>query len=181
MSWRPTVDEALGKLEESRHMANLTGFEIRDNLKGAFSDVYTPAVLDALSALAPLNRDVREVMAARLERRRRRAHNRERITFLDPGSDIPRTKLTVQDARGGQFDGAAIPADLQRQWIQGTGSAAKPNAPVEEQHPQRRLRAAVGRRRLDVRRRGRAGPGVDTMSLDNQRNLKLAIQRDPCS
>ena len=51
------------------------------------------AVLEALSALAPLNRDVREVMAARLERRR--ARDRERIAFLDPDSTIPRTKPTV--------------------------------------------------------------------------------------
>ena len=82
-------------------MASLTGFEIRDNLREAYSDVYTPMVLEALAALAPLNRDVREVMAARLERRRRRARNRERITFLDPSSVIPRTKLTVQEARDG--------------------------------------------------------------------------------
>ena len=33
-----------------------------------------------------------------------------------------------------------------------------------EQHPQRRLRAAVGRRRLDVRRRGRARPDLDDVA-----------------
>ena len=39
--------------------------EIRGNLKADYPDVYTPAVLDALSALAPLNRDRRSIMAAR--------------------------------------------------------------------------------------------------------------------
>ena len=59
---------------------------------------------------------------------------------------------------------ARFPADLQRQWIQGTGPAARPNAPVGDEHPQRRLRAAVGRRRLDVRRRGRARPDLDDVA-----------------
>ena len=53
------------------------------------------------------------------------------MTFLDPESFIPRTKIKVQDARDGKFEGAVIPADLQRQWIQGTGPAAKPNASLE--------------------------------------------------
>ena len=159
-------------------MASLTGFEIRDNLKEAYSDVYTPTVLEALAALAPLNRDVREVMAARLERRRRRARNRERITFLDPGSVIPRTKLTVQEARDGQFDGAPIPADLQRQWIQGTGPGAKPRSGVKSsiRNVAHALLSGADGWMFD----GEDAMGqVDTMSLDNQRNLKLAVARDP--
>ena len=159
-------------------MASLTGFEIRDNLREAYSDVYTPMVLEALAALAPLNRDVREVMAARLERRRRRARNRERITFLDPTSVIPRTKLTVQEARDGQFDGAAIPADLQRQWIQGTGPGAKPRSEVKSsiRNVAHALLSGADGWMFD----GEDAMGqVDTMSLDNQRNLKLAIARDP--
>jgi len=39
--------------------------------------------------------------------------------------------LKVKDAREGKFEGAVIPPDLQRQWIQGTGPAAKPNASLE--------------------------------------------------
>ncbi len=39
--------------------------------------------------------------------------------------------LKIQDARDGKFEGAVIPPDLQRQWIQATGPAAKPNARVE--------------------------------------------------
>src|ERR1700682_3894086 len=102
-------------------MAGLVDLEIRDNLRETYSDVYTPKVLDALGALAALNRDRLALMVARRERRLRRARNRERITFLDAGATIARTKLSVQDARDGKFDGAEIPADLQRQWIQGTG------------------------------------------------------------
>jgi len=43
---------------------------------------------------------------------------------------IPRAGLTAGEARAGRFHGCAIPADLERQWIQGTGPGAKPNAPV---------------------------------------------------
>lgn len=45
----------------------------------SYPDVYTPAVLAALDALAPLNRDRREVMQARNARRRDRIENRKRI------------------------------------------------------------------------------------------------------
>src|SRR5512142_1508859 len=105
--------------------------EYRDHLLAAYEDVYTPAALAALAALAPLDDDRRQVMAARIARRQARARERRRIEFLDPASTIPRTTLRVADARAGRFDGAVIPADLERQWIQGTGPATKPHAGVE--------------------------------------------------
>src|SRR5688572_3670431 len=107
-------------------------FDIRANLETAYPDVLTPQTLDALQALAPLDDDRKTVMAARTARRLARARDRQRMTFLDPEGYIPCTQLTVQDARQGRFVGSAIPADLTRQWIQGTGPAAKPNAPVEK-------------------------------------------------
>jgi malate synthase len=159
-------------------LARLTDLEIRDNLKEIYADVYTPPVLGALAALAPLDRDRRAVMAARLERRRRRAHNRESIFFLDPGSTIARTRLTVQAARDGQFEGAEVPADLRRQWIQGTGPGAKPRAEVKSsiRNVAYALLSGADGWMFD----GEDAMGqVDAMSLDNQRNLKLAIGRDP--
>src|SRR5258708_5895372 len=105
--------------------------EIRANLASAYADVFTPEAVAALEALAGLDADRKAVMAARIERRAARARNKQRITFLDPQATIARTKIKVQDARAGTFTGTAIPKDLQRQWIQGTGPAAKPNAPVE--------------------------------------------------
>ena len=82
-----------------------------------------------LEALARFNRDIKSLMAARIERRARRLGNREVITFLDPDATIARTDISVRDAREGRFAGSEIPEDLKRQWIQGTGPAAKPNAP----------------------------------------------------
>src|SRR5437667_11943028 len=105
--------------------------EIRSNLENAYADVFTPEAVATLEALAALDADRKAVMAARIERRAARARNQQRIDFLDPQTTIARTRIKVQDARAGAFTGAAIPADLRRPWIQGTGPAAKPNAAVE--------------------------------------------------
>ena len=107
-------------------------FEIRGNLQNDYRDVYTNEALAALDALAPLDKDRQALMRARIERRNNRFRNRQRITFLDPNATIGRRNITVQDARDGNFTGREIPKDLQRQWIQGTGPAARPNSPVEK-------------------------------------------------
>src|SRR5262249_11178495 len=117
-------------------------------------------------------------MAARIERRAARARDKQRIPFLDPQATIARTKITVQDARAGAFLGAEIPGDLRRQWIQGTGPAAKPQAPGEKnmRHVAYALLSGADGWMFD----GEDALGqVSAMSLDNQRNLKLAIHRDP--
>jgi malate synthase len=152
--------------------------EIRANLEDAYSDVFTKDVLDALDALAPLDADRRTVMAARIARRKARANNKERITFLPANGYIPRTRIKVQDARDGNFVGSEIPADLRRQWIQGTGPAAKPRAPIETsiRNVAYALLSGADGWMFD----GEDALGqVSTMSLDNQRNLKLAFARDP--
>lgn len=152
--------------------------EIRGNLQTAYADVFTPEAVAALEALAGLDVDRKAVMAARIERRAARARNRQRIEFLDPQSTIKRTTITVQDARDGAFAGSEIPRDLQRQWIQGTGPAAKPNAPVESsiRNVAYALLSGADGWMFD----GEDALGqLSTMSLDNQRNLKLANHRDP--
>src|SRR5206468_1209660 len=105
--------------------------EIRGNLESAYADVFTPEAVAALEALAGLDADRKAVMAARIARRAVRARDRQRIAFLDPHATVARTTITVQDARAGAFTGAEVPRDLRRQWIQGTGPAAKPRAPVQ--------------------------------------------------
>src|ERR671919_645685 len=89
-----------------------------------------------------------------------------------------RTSISVREARDGAFTGSEIPHDLQRQWIQGTGPATRPNAPVEKglRNVAYALLSGADGWMFD----GEDALGqVSTMSLDNQRNLKLAIQRDP--
>ncbi|MFI5177142.1 MAG: malate synthase, partial [Vicinamibacterales bacterium] len=143
----------------------------------AYSDVYTPDALAALEALAHFDADRRAVMAARITRRASRVRLRERIAFLDPASTIPRTSLTVQEARDGAFTGSPIPADLERQWIQGTGPAARPGASIETSL--RNIAYALLSGADGWMFDGEDALGqVSTMSLDNQRNLTLAIHRD---
>ena len=151
--------------------------EIRTGLEREYSDVYTGEALDALSALAPLNRDVKNVMRARIERRGSRARDQERIGFLDPASRIAGTDLSVQSARDGDFEGSTIPHDLQCQWIQGTGPAAKPRSTLDRsiRNVAYALLSGADGWMFD----GEDALGqTQSMSLDNQRNLKLAIARD---
>jgi len=151
--------------------------EVRGHLADTYADIYTPAALEALRALAPLDRDRHALMSARIDRRTTRAREHRRIEFLDPAARIGRTTLTVQQARDGDFEGSAIPSDLRRQWIQGTGPGARPNAPVAQnlRNVAYALLSGADGWMFD----GEDALGqVSTMSLDNQRSLRLAIHRD---
>src|SRR5215510_12160196 len=153
-------------------------FEIRGNLESEYQDIFTHEVVEALEALAKFDTERKAVLAARTARRAARFRNKERIKFLDPSATIGRTNIKVQDARDGNFIGSEIPKDLRRQWIQGTGPAAKLNAPVENSI--RNIAYALLSGADGWMFDGEDALGqISTMSLDNQRNLKLAIHRDP--
>ncbi|MDA2919902.1 isocitrate lyase/phosphoenolpyruvate mutase family protein [Desulfobacterota bacterium AH_259_B03_O07] len=160
------VPETYGKLE------------IRDGLQNSYPDVYTPEALTALEFLARFNQDQKSVMGKRIRRRAERIKNKQGITFLNPNDYIPRTHIKVQDARDGKFVGSEIPKDVKRQWIQGTGPGAKPNSPIEKsiRNVAYALLSGADGWMLD----GEDALGqITTMSLDNLRNLKLAIEKDP--
>lgn len=152
--------------------------QIYGNLRDDYKDVYTEESLAAIGALAHFNKEIKDAMDARTRRRLERQQKKQRIGFLDPDSYIERTKIKVQDARDGKFEGAVIPADLQRQWIQGTGPAAKPGAAVANsiRNVAYALLSGADGWMFD----GEDALGqIASMSLDNQRNLKLAISKDP--
>ena len=152
--------------------------KIRNGLESSYNDVYTPEVLAALSSLSTFNEAQKAVANKRIKRRAQRAKNKERITLLNPDETIPRTNIKVQDARDGKFVGSEIPGDLQRQWIQGTGPAAKPNSPIQSsiRNVAYALLSGADGWMFD----GEDALGqITSMSLDNQRNLKLAIAKDP--
>lgn len=151
---------------------------IRDNLKEEYNDIYTSEAIAALNALAHFNKDVKNMMAERIRLRNERHRNKTRITFLDPESIISGTTIKVQDARDGRFEGSVIPHDLQRQWIQGTGPAAKPNASLESSIRNAAYALLSGADGWMFDGEDALGQ-IASMSLDNQRNLKLAISKDP--
>ncbi len=172
----------MGSTGSSSHERGKLGetfaLEVRPGLQRAYPDIYTPEVMEALAALAPLDETRRTLMTARIQRRAARARDRQRIGFLDPQAVIGGTEITVQEAREGHFAGSEIPADLQRQWVQGTGPATRPGAPTERSL--RNIAYALLSGADGWMFDGEDALGqVSTMSLDNQRNLKLAIARDP--
>jgi len=143
-----------------------------------YPDVYTPGALATLEALAPLDGRRLELMDSRIDRRRRRAAEGEHLNFLPETAVIDGTTITVADARAGRFEGAVIPHDLQRQWIQGTGPATKPRASTASglRNVAYALLSGADGWMFD----GEDALGqVDTMSLDNFRNIKLAFAGDP--
>jgi malate synthase len=147
-------------------------------LKEDYNDIFTLESLSIMSALAHFNTDIKEVMATRLKRRKDRQKNTERIKFLDADTYIPRTKIKVQDASDGNFEGGIIPSDLQKQWIQGTGPAAKANASVESSIQNVAYALLSGADGWMFDGEGALGQ-IKNMSLDNQRNVQLAISKDP--
>jgi malate synthase len=143
-----------------------------------YPDVYTPGALATLEALAPLDGRRLELMDSRIDRRRRRAAEGEHLSFLPETTVIDGTTITVADARAGRFEGAVIPHDLQRQWIQGTGPATKPRASTASglRNVAYALLSGADGWMFD----GEDALGqVDSMSLDNFRNMKLAFAGDP--
>ena len=152
--------------------------QIRDDLAKQYSAVYTPEALAALSFMSQHNAERNRLMSERTQRRAARIKAKEPITFLNPESEIKGTGIKVQDARDGEFVGAVIPHDLQRQWLQGTGPAAKPNSPIKAnlRNVAYALLSGADGWMFD----GEDALGqITTMSLDNQVSLKLAIARDP--
>jgi malate synthase len=152
--------------------------ELRGNIAREYADVITEQALAVLRALAPLDDKRVALLKARSERRAKRTREKTRISFLDENEQIGDTGLSVADARAGRFEGPEIPADLQRQWVQGTGPAAKPNAPIEKslRNVAYALLSGADGWMFD----GEDALGqVSTMSLENQRSLKLAIAKSP--
>ncbi|MDF1548380.1 MAG: hypothetical protein P1P88_11200 [Bacteroidales bacterium] len=148
-----------------------------DKLK-AYQDIYTPEALSALEALADLNAEQKQLMEKRNKRRLERLSGKMNVDFLPESLTIGENKLSVAEIRKGNFECSEIPPDLKRQWIQGTGPAAKPNAPIESsiRNVAYALLSGADGWMFD----GEDALGqINTMSLDNQRNLKTAINRDP--
>ena len=157
-------------------METVGPLRLRAGVLDEYRDVLTPAALEAIAALARFDARRRELMQARIDRRARRRRDHERIGFLSDDAVIGGTGIAVRDARAGNFDGSAIPDDLQRQWIQGTGPATRPRARTELsiRNVAYALLSGADGWMFD----GEDALGqVDTMSLDNQRNLRLAYER----
>ena len=159
-------------------MQKAGNLRFRDGLLENYGDVLTPVALEALDALAPFDDDRRALMRARIERRAERARDRERIAFLDPR----RRRSAARRSRSGR---PRRPVRRQRD-SRRTCSGSGFRAPARRRGRGRRRRKASATSPTRCSRAPTAGCSTartrsarSTMSLDNQRNLKLAIHRDP--
>jgi malate synthase len=171
---RAAVAELLAGGETVEGRAVAVSREARER----YPDLYTPEVLAALEALSALDGRRGELMAARIARRAERARERRPITFLAADGVIEGSAVTVAQARAGDFVGAQIPADLRRQWIQGTGPATRPRAGTAKglRNVAYALLSGADGWMFD----GEDALGqLETMALDAQRNLKLMTADDP--
>ena len=142
-----------------------------------YRDVYTPEVHNALQALSWLNAEQKALMEKRNQRRLERVKGNLNIDFL-PETTTINGSTKVSEIRKGNFECSEIPHDLKRQWIQGTGPGAKPNTPIESSI--RNIAYALLSGADGWMFDGEDALGqINTMSLDNQRNLKIAINREP--
>jgi malate synthase len=144
----------------------------------AYSDIFTPRVFEILDKLASLDSKRRLLLKQRLEKRERRRKG-ESIEFRKVTDEIPQYQakpISVLDAQNGNFVGSEIPKDLQRQWIQGTGPAK-----TLRNIAYALLSGADGWMFDGEDALGQEDGlrGDATISLENQRNLKLAIAKDP--
>ncbi len=121
-------------------------------------------------ALAPFDDDRKAVMARGSRAERRARGNRERLTFLDPSATIARTNITVQEARDGEVhrigDSSRSPASVDS----GHRPGRQATRHCRAEHSQRRARAAFGRGRVDVRRRGCARSAVDDVARQSAKS-----------
>ena len=147
---------------------------IRDQLQDQYSDIYTDEVLAALEVLSQHNKRIHTLMKERMDRRHLRIRDNVHLDFLDPDTIIAGTDLKVADIRAGKFLGPNIPSDLECQWIQGTGPAARPNSPlkVNLRNVAYALLSGADGWMFDCED---ALGQVTTMSLDHQRSLQTAI------
>jgi malate synthase len=153
------------------------GIQFNGQIAETYHDVYTDQVREILPNLAHFVDEINGLMRERIQRRKTRQEHKEKIRFLNPEDIIPGTTIKVEDARNGKFTCSVIPTDLQRQWIQGTGPAAKPDAPIEKSI--RNIAYALLSGADGWMFDGEDAMGqTKMMSLDNQRNLKLAIHKD---
>ena len=125
----------------------------------------------------PLDDD-RTVVMAGASRGERPARDRASASrSWTPRPRFHRTRMRVQARETVRSVGSDIPADLQRQWIQGTGPAARPGVATDKSI--RNIAYALLSGADGWMFDGEDALGqLSTMSLDNQRNLKLATHRD---
>ena len=150
---------------------------IPSTIQDSFKDLFSSEVLSALKALSALNEEQKQLMQKRNNTRKERHEMHRTPQFLNENDLIPGTQISVAEARAGKFEGATIPDDLKKQWIQGTGPATRPYASLDKSLRNVAYALLSGADGWMCDGEDALGQ-IETMSLDNIRNIKLALEKD---
>ena len=157
----------------------MSALEFRSNVLAAYPDVLTPEAVAALEALAPLDAARDEVMRARIARRADRARRpaADRVSRSRQHDRADTASPSRTPATAGSM-GSEIPPTCSGSGFRAPARRRGRNAPTATsiRNVAYALLSGADGWMFD----GEDALGqVSTMSLDNQRNLKLAIHRDP--
>jgi malate synthase len=149
----------------------------------AFADVLTPEVLDVLAKFAPRTEDIRALLTKEAEEYAAQAAQGQEPKFLPlvrDGRDyvVPGMKVSVRQAEAGDFEGAPVPKIFQKPGATLTGPTARYGQPLEKSLRSIAYQLLSGADYVLLDGEDSFSQ-LGTMSLEGQRNLKLAISKAP--
>jgi malate synthase len=149
----------------------------------AFPEVLNPEVLDVLAKLAPRTEDIHALLAKEAEEYAAQAARGEEPGFLPTtanGEDyvVPGMKVSVKQANAGEFEGAPVPEIFKKPGATLTGPIARYGQEVEKSLRSIAYQLLSGAEYVLLDGEDSFSQ-LGTMSLEGQRNLKLAISKDP--
>ena len=150
---------------------------IRGNLKELYKDIYTPEALSALSFLSHFNDDVKTLMSP--------SKTKGRTSATETKNRVPRSRdhhpANQHQSRGcsrRQIRRFANPPRPATPMDTGNWTCGKTKCASGKQHPNVAYALLSGADGWMFDGEDALGQ-INSMSLDNQRNLKLAIHKDP--
>jgi malate synthase len=154
------------------------------NVRKAFSDVYTPKALEVLEKFAPYTERIHALLEKETKEDIARAQRKENFKFLptetEDGEDytVPGMKLSVKQVRNQEFEGAPVPKEFLRPGITQTGPTTRSGQPLKKS-----LRSIAYQLLSEAEYVLWDGEDslaqLNNMSIEGQRNMKLAISKDP--
>lgn len=153
------------------------------NLQDAYPDVYTSEVLQVLEEFASYTEEIEALSTKEAVADLERFSRKEDPGFLPEtvgGVDykVPRMKMTVKQARAGDFEGAPVPKIFLRPGATLTGPTTRDGQPLDKSLRSIAYQWLSGAEYVLEDGEDSLGQ-THNMSIDGIRNLKLAITKDP--
>jgi len=148
-----------------------------------FAQVYTPEALDVLAKFSSKTEEIHALLANEAKEYAAQASRGEEPGFLPltkNGIDyvVPGMKVSVRQAEAGDFEGAPVPKIFQKPGATLTGPIARYGQPLEKSLRSIAYQLLSGADYVLLDGEDSFSQ-LGTMSLEGQRNLKLAISKYP--